>query len=80
MKIFLNGEETDAKCLLYENGNQSIQIDRRNIVYITKYGTEIFQEQVCHTVNIIENGKNVEVQINDTEKYKLKNASRRLYD
>ena len=80
MKIFLNGEEKDVKCLLYENGNQSMQIDKRNVVYTTKYGTQIFTEQVCHTVNVIENGKNVEIQINDTETYKLKNASRRCYD
>lgn len=80
VQIFLNGNESDTLCLVYENGNESIQIDRRSVIYTGKYGTEIYKENDLKLIEVEESKGSAHIIVNGNNKYKIKDARRQKFD
>jgi hypothetical protein len=78
MDVFVNGERSEARCLLYENNEELLQLNDYGLLCLDQHGNRAIIEPKI--VEIEEKNKDIVIHIDGKRKYQLKNAKRQTYD
>lgn len=78
MDVFVNGERNKARCLLYENNDELLQLNDYGLLCLDHHGNRAILEP--NTVEIEESKKDITIHIDGKKKYQLKNVRKQQFD
>lgn len=80
MKVFVNGEESNAKCILYEsmNGLLEIRKDQNYVLAVSKTGSKAIESH--DVIELEERGNSVTLIVNGKRIGGLRDARKQQYD
>lgn len=74
MNIFVNGQPTDVRVLLYESSNELLQLTKSGLLALDSTGRKI--EKNPNIIEIEDKGKDIVIHIEGKKFYEMKGVKR----